>query len=132
MRRLLAALLLLIRIIFNPLDGSDFLEAAGYEVGRGIGMILSVVSGLVAFGGAVLAFKESGGSLSDLKDVNKLKSQFGAPGGGGARTTSAARRHRPAAATTSRTARSAAASTARLSRHQPWKNPGSHGPGFFH
>ncbi|HEX3088482.1 MAG TPA: hypothetical protein VHQ23_07480 [Ilumatobacteraceae bacterium] len=76
----LAALLLLIRLIFNPLDGSDQLEAAGFSFGRGIGMILSVISGLVAFAGAFIGFKESGGDFNDLKDMNKLKASF--QGGG--------------------------------------------------
>lgn len=78
----LAALLLLIRLIFNPLEGKDEFEALGGDVNRGIGMILSVISGLVAFAGAVLGFKESGGDLRHLTDVNKLKSSFG--GGTGA------------------------------------------------
>lgn len=77
----LAALLLLIRLLFNPLDGKDAIESAGFDVGRGIGMILSVVSGLVAFAGAFMGFKESGGDLSDLKDMNKIKGAF--QGGGG-------------------------------------------------
>jgi hypothetical protein len=76
----LAALLLLIRFIFNPLDGKEFIEDAGGSVGRGIGMILSVISGLVAFAGAFLGFKESGGDFNDLKDMNKLKGAF--QGGG--------------------------------------------------
>jgi hypothetical protein len=76
----LAALLLLIRLLFNPLDGKDFLESAGGSVGRGIGLILSVISGLVAFAGAFLGFKESGGDFNDLKDMNKLKGAF--QGGG--------------------------------------------------
>lgn len=72
----LAALLLLIRILFNPIEGSDAIEAFGGSVGRGIGMILSVIAGLVAFVGAVLGFKESGGDFNDLKDMNKLKGAF--------------------------------------------------------
>ena len=72
-----AALLLLIRVIFNPLDGKDIVEAAGFEVGRGIGMIGSVIGGCVAFAGALKGYTESGGNLSDLKDMNKMKSQFG-------------------------------------------------------
>jgi hypothetical protein len=79
----LASLLLLIRLIFNPLDGKDIIEAAGGEVGRGIGLWLSVVGGLAACAGAFLGFKESGGDLSDLKDMNKIKGQFGGPAGGG-------------------------------------------------
>jgi hypothetical protein len=80
----LAALLLLIRLIFNPLEGKDALESAGFDVGRGIGMILSVISGLVAFAGAFMGFKESGGDLSDLKDMNKIKASFQGAGGGDA------------------------------------------------
>jgi hypothetical protein len=72
----LAALLLLIRLLFNPLEGSDALEGSGFEIGRGIGMILSVISGLVAFAGAFLGFKESGGDFNDLKDMNKIKGAF--------------------------------------------------------
>jgi hypothetical protein len=72
----LAALLLLIRLIFNPNEGSDFIEAAGGSVGRGIGLILSVIAGLAAFAGAFLGFKESGGDFNDLKDMNKLKGAF--------------------------------------------------------
>ena len=36
------------QIIFNPLDGKNELEALGIDVQRGIGMILSVIAGLVA------------------------------------------------------------------------------------
>ena len=76
----LAALLLLIRLIFNPLDGKDQLEAIGFDVGRAFGMIASVIAGLVALAGAVMGFTESGGSFSDLKDMDKLKSQFNTGG----------------------------------------------------
>jgi hypothetical protein len=72
----LAALLLLIRILFNPIEGSDAIEAFGGSVGRGIGMILSAISGFVAFAGAFMGFKESGGDFADLKDMNKLKGAF--------------------------------------------------------
>lgn len=60
----LAALLLLIRLLFNPLPGEseDFVD-------RGIGMWLSVISGLVAAAGGFLAFKESGGSMDDFKKL---------------------------------------------------------------
>lgn len=79
----LAALLLLIRLIFNPLEGKDVIEELGGDVGRGFGMILSVIGGLVAFAGAFMGFKESGGDFNDLTDMNKLKSQFGGSTGGG-------------------------------------------------
>jgi hypothetical protein len=45
-------------------------------------MILSVVSGLAAFAGAFLGFKESGGDFNDLKDMNKIKGAFQGSGGG--------------------------------------------------
>jgi hypothetical protein len=77
----LSALLLLLRLLINPLEGKDVIESAGGSVGRGIGMILSALSGFAAFGGAVLGFKESGGDLNDLTDMNKLKGQFNAGGG---------------------------------------------------
>jgi hypothetical protein len=80
----LAALLLLIRLLFNPLDGKDLIEASGGSVGRGVGMWLSTISGLVALAGAFLGFKESGGDLNDLKDMNKLKGQFSGAGGSSA------------------------------------------------
>ena len=80
----LAALLLLIRLIFNPLDGKAAIEAFGGSVGRGIGLILSVISGLVAFAGAFIGFKESGGDFADLKDMNKIKGAFQGGGDSGA------------------------------------------------
>ena len=70
----LASLLLLIRLIFNPIEGSG--GAFGGEIGRGIGMILSVISGLVATAGAFLNFQASGGDIKDLTDVDKLKASF--------------------------------------------------------
>ena len=56
-------------------------EEAGGSIGRGIGMILSVLSGFVVFAGAFLGFKESGGDFGDLKDMNKLKASFQGSGG---------------------------------------------------
>lgn len=76
----LAAVLLLIRLIFNPLENKDLAESLGFEIGRGIGMIGSAVGGVLAFAGALMGYQETGGNLSDLKDMNKMKSQFG--GGG--------------------------------------------------
>ncbi len=69
----LAAFLLLIRLVFNPIEGSDI---AGIDVGRGIGLILSAASGFAALAGAFLNFQASGGNLKDLTDVDKLKSSF--------------------------------------------------------
>ena len=71
-----AAVLLVIRLLFNPIDGKDIIEAAGGDVGRGIGMWLSVASGIVAFAGAIMGFTEAGGDLKDLTNVDKLKGAF--------------------------------------------------------
>ncbi|HWL42878.1 MAG TPA: hypothetical protein VNQ73_08035 [Ilumatobacter sp.] len=73
----LSALLLLIRFIFNPIEGKDFIEAGGGSVGRGIGLIISFIAGIVSLVGGVLGFQASGGDLKDLRDVNKLKGSFG-------------------------------------------------------
>lgn len=66
-----AAFLLLIRLIFNPLD-----VPSQIDVGRGIGMILSVASGLVATLGGYLNFTSKGGDIKDLGDMDKLKASF--------------------------------------------------------
>lgn len=49
------------------------------------GIFLAVVAAAGATFGGFLMFKESGGDLNDLKDMNKLKASFGggASGGGG-------------------------------------------------
>lgn len=80
----LAALLLLLRLLFNPLEGKDAIESLGGDVGRGIGLILCVIAGLVVLAGTVLGFKESGGDLNDLTDIEKIKGQFTGPAGSSA------------------------------------------------
>ena len=52
------------------------------DIGRGIGSYLSLIGAAVALAGSVIGFKESGGDLSDLKDMNKLKASFGGSSGG--------------------------------------------------
>lgn len=69
----LGALLLLIRFIFNPLDGPD---AYTDHIGRGIGMILSTIAGIVAAVGAVMWYTSTGAKLADLKDMDKVKQSF--------------------------------------------------------
>ena len=73
----LAAVLLLIRFIFNPLDRKNEMEAMGIDVQRGTGMILSVLAGLVAAAGSIMGFTAGGGNLKDLTDINKIKDGFG-------------------------------------------------------
>lgn len=67
----LATVLMLIRLLFNP-------GASGLD--RALGLYVSVIGGAVALAGAFISFKESGGTLDDLKDVEKIKGQFGAGG----------------------------------------------------
>ena len=73
----LAAVLLVFRLVFNPIDGKEVLESLGGEVGRGNGMILSTIAGIVAAVGGFMNFTASGGKVNDLKDMNKLKASFG-------------------------------------------------------
>ena len=101
----LAAFLFLLRFIFNPIEGKDIIEAAGGSVGRGFGMIVSVISGLVAATGAFLSFQASGGELSDLTDINKIKESFGGSSSAAmppppASASASSRRHSPAPAGT--------------------------------
>lgn len=70
----LAAILLLIRLLFNP--------GAPDGVGRAFGMFLSVLSGIVGAVGGFLNFQASGGDIKDLTDMDKLKSSFNQGGGG--------------------------------------------------
>ena len=80
----LATLLMLLRVIL----GAGSVSAGIYSVDfdRGAGMYLSFVATAAGLAGAFMAFKESGGDINDLKDINKLKSQFG---GGAAAAPSA-------------------------------------------
>lgn len=70
----LAVLLLLIRVLFNP--GVETGSVQGFDVSRGFGMWLALIAGIVSLVGALNGFKESGGNLADLTDVDKLKSSF--------------------------------------------------------
>ncbi len=68
------ALLLVIIYIIHP----SYSGVSG--IGRGIGAWLALIATGVVLAGSVMGFTESGGNLNDLKDVNKLKSQFGIAG----------------------------------------------------
>ena len=63
-----AALLLLIRVVFNP--------GIGDEGSPDMGMFVTFVAALVTTAGAFLNFQASGGELSDLIDMKKLKASF--------------------------------------------------------
>lgn len=72
----LGTVLNLLIVIFGPSkDGVDF--------DRAFGLYLSFIAAVVALVGAVLSFKESGGDLDDLRDINKLKGAFGQGGSEG-------------------------------------------------
>ncbi|MEK7426790.1 MAG: hypothetical protein AAB131_23465 [Actinomycetota bacterium] len=78
----LSLLLVLVRFF------SDGVDTGGVDSGltRGIGLFLALAAAVVVLVGSVLGFKESGGDLNDLKDMNKLKSSFGGGTDGGGST----------------------------------------------
>ena len=65
----LATLLVLIYVIHPSYSGVTGL-------GRGIGAFITLIGAGVACFGSVTGFKESGGDLADLKDMNKIKGAF--------------------------------------------------------
>lgn len=69
---ILAFILVLIRFF------SDGVDSGGVDIPttRGIGLYLALLAAIVVVIGSVLGFKESGGELNDLKDINKIKGQF--------------------------------------------------------
>ena len=69
-------LLVLLRFLADGIDGGD-LDGTGISISRGIGAYLGFLAAIAVVVGCVLGFKESGGDLNDLKDVNKLKGSFG-------------------------------------------------------
>ena len=71
--------LLLILIRFTG-PGHDIPDAAEDLFSRSAGLFLALIAAIAVVAGSAMGFKESGGSLNDLKDVNKLKGQFGGPG----------------------------------------------------
>jgi hypothetical protein len=77
----LAALLVLVRFLASGFDGR--LEDLGVDVGRGPGAFLGLIGAIAALAGCGLGFRESGGDLNDLKDLNKIKGAFNQGDGGG-------------------------------------------------
>jgi len=67
--------------ILKLLIGEDDAPELGITIDASFGLYLAIIAAAVATFGAFTMFKESGGDLSDLKDVNKMKSQFGGTGG---------------------------------------------------
>jgi len=88
----IGALLVLFRFLFDGIDGGfgGFdLEDAGFDISRGLGAWLGLIAAAAVVAGCVRGFTESGGTLADLKDVDKLKSEFGTMTGalGGSQST---------------------------------------------
>src|SRR5690606_1004082 len=69
----LGTLLVLLRLIIGRSIDTGF--AGDIDLDRGAGIWLSTLSGIVATVGAFLWFQASGGNLSDLTDVDKLRGQ---------------------------------------------------------
>ena len=65
----LATLLMVIRLIIGG-------DTDGVELDRAAGMYAAFLASAGALAGAVLNFRESGGDLKDLTDLDKLKSSF--------------------------------------------------------
>jgi hypothetical protein len=72
----LGALLLVVRLVFNPIDGSEVIEDAGGSVGRTLWMFLAVASGVTSAVGGYLGFQAEGGTLDDLTDLDRLRQSF--------------------------------------------------------
>jgi len=85
-----ATLLVLIRLLFDPIDGKDAFQAEGGSLTIGVGLYGAVIAGALATTGAVKSYTEHGGSLRDLTDVEKLKAAFA-----GDRRDGADRHHAP-------------------------------------
>jgi hypothetical protein len=69
----LATLLMLIRLIIGG-------DKSGVELDRGSGMFVAFIAAAVATAGAAMKFAESGGSLRDLTDPDKLRGAYGRGG----------------------------------------------------
>ncbi|MGB8860975.1 MAG: hypothetical protein WCC60_17070, partial [Ilumatobacteraceae bacterium] len=70
--------------VLKLLIGEDDSPSLGITISASFGLFLAIIAAAAATFGAFLMFKESGGDLNDLKDMNKLKGQFtGGPGGPG-------------------------------------------------
>ncbi len=68
----LGTLLVLLLVLMGP-------EKFDTDLDRGVGLWLSFVAAIVALVGAVLNFQATGGRLSDLTDMDKMRSSFDRP-----------------------------------------------------
>ena len=67
--------------LLKLLIGEDDAPELGISIDASFGLYLAIIAAAAAAFGGFLMFKESGGDLNDLKDMNKMKSQFGGTGG---------------------------------------------------
>jgi hypothetical protein len=79
----LALLLVIVRFLSSGVEDADLFEELGGEISRGPGLFIALLAAIAVVAGSFLGFKESGGDISDLTDMNKLKGQFGGSTGGG-------------------------------------------------
>jgi hypothetical protein len=75
-----ATLLLLVRLIFNPIDGKETFESLGGEIGFGLGIFGALIAAVLTAVGAVRSFTDGGGDLRELTDVEKIKRRFAGSG----------------------------------------------------
>ncbi len=75
----LATVFTLLKLLIGEDDAPEF----GITVDASLGLYLAIIAAAAAAFGGFMMFKESGGDLNDLKDMNKLKGQFGGNTGGG-------------------------------------------------
>ena len=73
----LATIFTLLKLLIGEDDAPDL----GITIDASFGLYLAIIAAAAATFGAFTMFKESGGDLNDLKDINKMKSQFGGSGG---------------------------------------------------
>jgi hypothetical protein len=69
MGSLAATVLMTLLVLTGP-------DQSGVDLGRGVGLWLSYVSTLVVLGGSIMEYTTSGGHLTDLTDIDKLKESF--------------------------------------------------------
>ncbi len=72
----LATIFTLLKLLIGEDDSPPY-----FTINASFGLYLAIVAAAAATFGGFLMFKESGGDLNDLKDINKMKSQFGGTGG---------------------------------------------------
>jgi hypothetical protein len=70
----IASILMLLRLLIGARGSAS---GPGYSIGRGAGIYVTALGVFAALAGSFIAFTESGGTINDLKDINKMKREFG-------------------------------------------------------